>query len=190
MLTFVYHITCNKGVRILAPAELLHPPCPQFMSTLNSVLLSLPERLLECQTGFRKIWRIPKYYLYLLLHKYGSNFLETWILSLKLKPHFKSVWFRAPGLRPWCTLPWKKGSGSFSRTVTWHPAGCLPWRDSLRKSTQQRSAHMHTHTVHCCGIVLYVRQAFHWLLNYFLNCPLTPHISQPVNRCTKTSVCG
>ena len=61
--------------------------------------------------------------------------------------HQMFVWFRAPGLRPCCTLPWKKVSGSSSRTVTSRPAGCRPWRDSLKTSTPQRSAQMWTHAV-------------------------------------------
>lgn len=48
-------------------------------------------------------------------------------------------------------LPWKAVSGSSSRTVTWHPAGCLPWRLSLGTSTQQRSEHtVHIHIL-CTG---------------------------------------
>ncbi len=45
---------------------------------------------------------------------------------------------RVQGRRRWCARPWSEAGGSSSRTVTWRPAGCRPWRDSLNKSTRKR----------------------------------------------------
>lgn len=112
--------------------------------------------------------------------------LSFLFLARLLTSAFSAVvlWCRAPGLRSCCTLPWRKVSGSFSRTVTWHPAGCPPWRDSLKTSTRKRSDHMHTHTSHY-GVV-HVRPAFIYFAS--VNTSFTFHNTP--NRCTRTSVCG